>query len=138
MILGMIRYFSDSKESHWLTSSISTFGISLSLVYIVFIPFDIYLTSSGQESFTVPFLFVTMNIKTMYSILCLLIVVFCIVILPFGFFYIEEGVDETYANSEFSSSYHRDYIDDMEYTEDLSYWQKLFRAFQHTMLFIVC
>jgi len=41
--------------------------------------------------------------------------------LPFGYFYIEEGVDEYYANSDFSASYHRDYIDDLEYSEDLSY-----------------
>ena len=69
MILAMVRYFGDSKESHWLTSSISTMGISLSLVYIAFIPFDIYLTSMGHDSFQVPFLFISMNIKTVYSML---------------------------------------------------------------------
>ena len=137
MIVGMIRYFSDSKESHWLTSLISILGISLSLVYIAFIPFDIYLTSTGQESFVIPFIFISWNIKTVYNVLCLVIVVFWIVILPFGYFYIEEGVDEYYANSDFSASYHRDYIDDLEYSEDLSYWQKLVRTFQHTLLFVV-
>ena len=77
------------------------------------------------------------NIKTVYNVLCLAIVIFWIWILPFGYFYIEEGVDEYYANSDFSASYHRDYIDDLEYSEDLSYWQKLVRTFQHTLLFVV-
>jgi hypothetical protein len=69
MILGMVRYFGDSKESHWLTTSISTLGITLSLVYIAFIPFDIYLTSTGQETFMIPFIFMNVSIKTVYSIL---------------------------------------------------------------------
>jgi len=69
MILAMIKYFGDSKESHWLTSTISTLGISLSLVYIAFIPFDIYLTSMGHDSFTIPFIFLSINIKTVYSVL---------------------------------------------------------------------
>jgi hypothetical protein len=112
-------------------------GISLSLVYIAFIPFDIYLTSIGHDSFSAPFVFVPVNIKTVYSLLCLVIVIFCMVIIPFGYFYIEEGVDEDYASSEFSASYHRDYIDDLEYSEELSYWQKIMRTVQHTTLFVV-
>jgi hypothetical protein len=66
------------------------------------------------------------------------IVAFCIVILPFAFFYIEEGVDEDYANSEFSAHYHREYIDDLDYSEELTYWQKMFRTFQNTALFVIC
>ena len=60
------------------------------------------------------------------------------VVLPFGYFYIEEGVDEDYASSDFSASYHRDYIDDLDYNEELTYWQKLIRAIQHTALFVIC
>jgi hypothetical protein len=76
IILGMVRYFGDSKESHWLTSSIATLGISLSLVYIAFIPFDIYLTSMGHDSFELPLVYILINIKTVYSTLCLTIVLF--------------------------------------------------------------
>jgi len=59
------------------------------------------------------------------------------VVLPFGYFYIEEGVDEDYASSEFSASYHRDYIDELDYSEELTYTQKLIRTIQHTALFVV-
>lgn len=68
-ITSMIRYYSDNKESHWLTTMISVIGISLSLVYITFIPFDIYLTSQGLDHFTVPLIPIVLNIKTVYGIL---------------------------------------------------------------------
>jgi len=46
-------------------------------------------------------------------------------------------VDEDYASSDFSASYHRDYIDDLDYSEELTYWQKIIRTVQHTALFVV-
>ena len=136
-ITSMIRYYSDNKESHWLTTMISVIGISLSLVYITFIPFDIYLTSQGLDHFTVPLIPIVLNIKTVYGILWLAMMCFWILVIPFGYFYIQEGVDEDFSNSEFSAAYHRDYIDDLDDSEEFTYFQKLIRAIQHTVLFVV-
>lgn len=138
MIIAMIRYYSDNKESHWLTTSVSVLGISLALVYISFIPFDIYLTSSGLDLFQPPLMPFAINIKTVYSVLCLVMILFWIWVIPFSYFYIQEGVDEDYSDSEFSAAYHRDYIDDIDESEELSYFQKLIRTIQHTFLFVVC
>lgn len=103
-ILGcflLVRYYIDKHENEKFTLIVATLGISLALFCIFLIPVDIYNVSSSLNSHGHPIVSHeeikarSESIRITYYVLYSFILFFSFGLIPFAYFYFEEGDDDT-------------------------------------------
>lgn len=78
----VVRHYTDRHEAEALPTVITTAAMSLSLLALFLMPVDIYSVSNHADAGA--------EVKTLYYILYMSILIFAFVLIPFSYFYYEE------------------------------------------------